>query len=101
LFTVIGFPHAENVAHRCTPLCIPNYDDPTFKTPNADNSPFAVVLACVFDFNGDAFEDTHGVSEVETAFRQGLGSLRRVERYSQAVIVYTITSGINLGLATG
>ena len=99
LFTIIGFPHAENVAYRCAPRCIPNHDDPTFQTAKADDSLFTVVLARVFDLNGDAFEYAHGVSEVETAFCHGLGSLCWVERYTQAVIVYTITYSFNRGSA--
>ena len=65
----------------------------------ADDSLFAVVLPCVFNFHGDVFENAQGVSEVETAFGQCLRSRRRVESYAQTVIVYTTTYGIKVDSA--
>jgi len=64
------------VAYRCAPRCIPNHDDPTFQTAKADDSLFTVVLARVFNLNGDAFEYAHGVSDVETASTDMPGTKR-------------------------
>jgi hypothetical protein len=67
LFTVIGFPHAEHVAYRRAPRCVPNHNDPTLETAEADDSRFTVVLSGIFDFDSDAREDPFGISKVQTA----------------------------------
>jgi hypothetical protein len=97
LFTVIGFPHAENVAHRRDPRRVPNHNDPTFQSAKTDDSCFTVVLSGIFHFDSNAREDPFSVSKVETAICQGLGSFDWIECYAQAVIVYTETKGFNRG----
>lgn len=69
LLTIIGLSHAKDVAN-CATLRVPNNYKATSQASVADSPAFAVVLPCVIDFNGSAFEHEQGVVEVKPSIPQ-------------------------------
>ena len=69
LLTVIGLSHAEDVANRATRGVADDHHT-ALEHAVADDASFSVILAPVFDFNGNAFEDEQAVVKVNAALGQ-------------------------------
>jgi hypothetical protein len=88
LFTFVGLPHAENMAHFPT-RCVPNDHQAATKQPEADDSYLSIVLPLVLCFGGQAIKDSRRILEVESSISQGPSTLGRVVGDAQALIVCT------------
>jgi len=87
-FSVISFPHAENVAYRAA-RGVADDHQASGQFAEADDPSFTVVLARVLNLHGQAAEDDSRVLEVEAPILQGLLPLRRVVGQEHKVIVDT------------
>jgi hypothetical protein len=77
---VIGFPHAEYVA-SVAPGRVPNDNHAASEQAVADDARFAIVLALVLNFKGDAGKNERRIIEVEPSISQRLCVLGWIEGY--------------------
>ena len=89
-FAAICFPDAKDVAAIASGRVINNYHS-TMQEPVADHPGFAVILAGVFDLQGDSRKDDSRIVEIQAPSREGSLALGRIVGYAYAVIVTTET----------
>jgi hypothetical protein len=68
--TVIGFPHAKDVAIRAT-RSVANHHDPAVKHAETDDSRFAVAPADILDFERRTGKNKCRIVKVQTALCKG------------------------------
>lgn len=92
MLTVIGLSHAEDVAHRAT-RGVTDHHHPAFQQTEAEDAAFTIVLARIFHFNGEPFENFQGILEVQPPVRERLLTFGRILGDTHGVIVDTKTWG--------
>ncbi len=94
LFSVIGFPHAEDVTVHATG-CVADDHHSVAKHAEANDSLLAVVFAQVFGFERRSREDEESIREVDASVPQRFCPLGRIVGQTQAVSVVTTTKRCN------
>jgi hypothetical protein len=90
LLTIICLSHAEDVANRATRR-VPHDNHSTLQQAETDHPDFTVVLAPVFDLDGEAFEDKQGVLKIKAALMESLLSPRGIKGQAHLDSVSTET----------
>jgi hypothetical protein len=82
---MVGLSHAEYMARRA-PQGVANHNETAGQHAVTNDAGLTVVLACIYDLDGGAFEHDRRVLEVQTTFGQRLGALDGVEGNAERLL---------------